>query len=271
MAVVAVWVALGANPATAQEDDGERERPWTNMADLSFVHTGGNSSITTLALSNEFTYRWTLSRVTVKASALKTRTTERNLDNLDGSVRVEERTRTTAEEYELQGRYRRTLYGPLFVFTGTGWSRNEFSGIDNRYTAALGLGYQIVETEQTRLSAQVGGDWTQEDPVTGASRDFVGVQILGEVEHKLTESATLQGTLEVQESLNDTEDLRVNALAGLTTSLSRVLAVKLSYLVRFDNQPVTVLVPSEDAGVTDAAFEFDKTDTRLGVSLVVNF
>lgn len=270
----AVFVALlVCSPATAawsQEAAGGDERPWTNTAELSAVQTSGNSNVTTLALSDKFAYAWPNSRFTLEFSALKTRTTERSLSNVAGEVQVEERTRTTGEEYTVQGQYRRSLYESLFAFAAAGWSRNEFAGIDSRYSGAIGLGYQIIDTERSSLAAQLGADLTRENPVTGDTEEFPGAQLRVEYGQRLTESAIWESSLEALENLDDTDDFRLNLLTSITTSVSEVFAVKLSYLVRFDNQPVRSLVPGDEPGEPDASFEFDETDTRFAASLVVN-
>lgn len=267
LASLAVAVALlFAGPAKAQE---EETRAWKNVADLSFVLTGGNSSVTTLSISDKFTYGWARSEVTVEVSALRTRTRDRALSNDGGSLVVTETSRTTAEEYAAGARYRYRIRRGLFAFTSADWDRNELAGIENRYAAALGLGYRIIDREETVLSANAGGDFTQENPVSGAERSFVGAQAEIDLRQQLTQNAVLDGNLQVLENLEDTEDLRVIASTAVTTSISSTFAVKISYLLRFDNQPVRQLLTSP--GVPDVIFEFDEVDTRFAASLVVNF
>ncbi len=257
---------LLAGPANAQD---EEERPWKNVADLSLVVTGGNSSVTTLSVSDKFTYAWERSEISLEGSALRTRTRDRALSNSAGSVVVTETSRTTAEEYAARARYRYRIGDGLFAFTSAGWDRNELAGIENRYTVALGLGYLIIDREETTLSANVGGDYTQENPVGGDERSFVGAQAEIDFSRQLTENATFDADLELLENLEDTEDLRANLAAAVTTSVSKTFAIKLSYLLKFDNQPVRQLVTAP--GVPDAVFEFDEFDTRFAASLVVNF
>lgn len=267
--------SLSAGPAVegvlAQEEEEAPPRPWTNSADLALVFTTGNSSISTISVSDKFIYNWSRSRITLDGSALKTRTEERELGNVGGEIQVDKRSRTTAEEYAASARYRYRFYEGLFAFSSAGWQRNELAGIENRYTVAAGLGYQIIDDERTKLSAELGADWTREDPVALDADDFAGGQVRTTVQRQITDVATLDSEIELLENFEDTDDLRVNWLTALTASLSKVFAVKLSYLIRFDNQPVTELVPPETPGDPDATFTFDETDTRFAASLVVNF
>lgn len=261
---------IAVDPASAQEAEGP-ERPWSNTADLSVVITGGNSGVLSIALSDKFTYRWTRSQVVFEAAGLKTRTEERDLVNEGGQVEVRERSRTTAEEYALSGRYRYRFYEGAFAFSSAGWRRDEFAGIDNRYTGALGLGYQLLDAERTKLSIEVGTDWTREEPLDLAADEFVGAQVRTSLEQRLSDVAKLDSEVELLENLENTDDLRLNWFNAVTASLSEVFAIKLGYLVRYDNEPALEIVPGDDPGEPAATFAFDKTDTRFSASLVVNF
>ncbi|NIR43906.1 MAG: DUF481 domain-containing protein [Gemmatimonadetes bacterium] len=249
----------------AQEEDAS-EKPWSNEADLSLVATAGNSEVLSWAVSDKFTYSWANSELTLEGAALRTRTTTRNFDNVGGDVQVNEETATTAEEYRLGGRWRQRLYRGIFGYSSVRWYRNELSGIDNRTTVSLGLGYQIIDRPRMTLSGQLGGDWTTEDPTAQGSRDFVGAQAVFDYQYKVTETATIDADLEFLESLDDTEDWRVNSVVGINAAISSVFALKVSYTILYDNQPVVVTV----SGTPPAPFEFDKVDQRIAASLVMS-
>ena len=56
---------------------------------------------------------------------------------------------------------------------------------------------------------------------------------------------------------------------GLSAAISSVFALKVSYTLLFDNQPVQVVVPGTTPA-DDGVFTFDKYDHRLAASLVMN-
>lgn len=255
--------------ALTQEAE-EPEKPWSNSADLSVVATAGNSEVLSWALSDKFTYNWANSQLTLEASALKTRTTTRTLVNDMGDVQVDREKATTAEEYGLGSRFRQRLYLGLFGYASARWYRNELSGIENRTTVSLGLGYTIIDQPRMTLNGQLGGDWTNEEPTAASSTDFLGAQATLEYQYKVTETATLDLDLEFLENLDDTDDLRINSVLGVSAALSSIFALKVSYTVQFDNLPVVVLVPG--AVPADVAlFTFDEVDQRLAASLVMGF
>lgn len=268
--VVLVFLALlgpgpWARPVRAQE--AEPERPWSNTADLAVVLTTGNSEATSLSITDKFVYQWDRSEISLTAFALRSETTERGTPELvDGEVRVPE-VEATVEAYSLGTKYRYRLTERLLVYSSGGWERDRRAGIDDRFNGVLGLGYRFLETDRHTLVAEVGGDYTDEDRVGAGGAAYAGVQGSVSYERKLTDHSKLNVDAQVLENLEDTEDLRVNSTAALTASLTEALALKVSYTVKFDNQPVQIVV-DPDSG---ARFTFDQTDTRLGVSLVVNF
>jgi putative salt-induced outer membrane protein YdiY len=254
--------------ASAQDEE-ETQRAWSNVADLSLVATAGNSEVMSWALSDKFTYNWTNQRLTLEAQGLRTSTTVRNLTNDAGTVQVDEVSETTAEQYFVGGRFRQRIYLRLFAYTNASWFRNELAGVQNRAQAALGLGYTFFESEKSFLTGELGGSWTDEEQITTLSNNWVGAQAIFDFMYKLTETASFDWDLAILPNLEDSEDLRVNTVAGLTSAISSVFALKVSYTLLFDNKPVQVVVPGATPA-DDALFTFDKYDHRLAASLVMN-
>ena len=89
-------LATTAFPASAAE---EKQRPWSDTAELALVATTGNSETENLAFRNEFTYKWEKSTLEIKAGALRTNTTTRMILNLEPGLVVSETSETTAERY----------------------------------------------------------------------------------------------------------------------------------------------------------------------------
>jgi putative salt-induced outer membrane protein YdiY len=269
MSFAGAMVVLAAVHGVARAQDAEEdEKPWSNVADLSLVAAGGNAEVLTWALSDKFTYGWTNQQITLQVSALKTRTTVRSVSNVSGNVQVEKATETTAEEYFTAGRFRQRIVKNVYAYTVGSWYRNELAGIRNRAGVSLGVGYLFFETDKHFLSAELGGDWTNEEQLQ-LTRDWFGAQAILDYAYTFTETTTFDWDLAVLPNLEDTEDLRVNTVLALTSAISSVFALKVSYTVLFDNQPVRVLVEGTTPG-EDAFFDFEKVDQRLAVSLVMN-
>lgn len=265
----ALLFALGSgSDARAQE---QRERPWSNSADLSLVVTGGNSETMNLSLSDRFTYAWSRSELTVNASALRTETTERTLRNVGGEVVVEEDRNKTAEAYALEGRYRHTIRKGFTWFTGAGWQRNRFSGIDARWALDAGLGYRFIRTGFHELRAELGVNHTSEDRAGGDQASYAGVRGYLGYERALSGTSKLTSDVEILENLDEVEDWRAKSVTAVTASLTGAFALKASYTLLYDQRPVTVAVTDPTGSSPDATFAFDKTDQVLAASLVINF
>jgi len=75
----------------------------------------------------------------------------------------------------------------------------------------------------------------------------------------------------VLENLDDTNDLRARSVSAVTASISQKLALKVTLVLAYDNQPVVVDVQPAFPATQVAQFEYDKLDTILTATLVVNF
>ncbi len=261
LAVVATSLAMGAEPA----------RPWTDAAEVSLVMTTGNSKTTNFAGSNKFVYTWSSSDLTLDAAALRTETSTRTLSNPDGTVRVDERSATTAESYHAGGKYRRTIREGFLWYARAGWLRDRFAGIDDHYAAGGGLGYRFFKTDVHSLTGEFGGDYTWERRAGGVSTSYGGARGFLGYERTLSATSKFATELELLENLKDTADFRAKWVASVTASLTKKLALKASYTVRYDRRPVEITVPGDVAGVPEATFTFDTTDTIFAASLVINF
>jgi putative salt-induced outer membrane protein len=263
-----------ALPVLAQEEAEEPKRAWTDEAEFSYVSTTGNAETTTLSFSNKYEYNWEKAKLTFFASALRADATTVTLENLDGSVSETRIKEKTAENYELTLGYRRQIKNRLYWYAGTGWYRNRFAGIDDRYGVSGGVGYRIIDRKKHVLDSEVGLGYTWETQVTGLENNFTDSRVFLGYDFIISENAKLDSDLEILPNLDDSDDLRVNWITAVTASLTSKLALRLSYAVKYDRQPaVTVIPPSAGAppGTPDALYEFETTDTILSASLVVKF
>jgi putative salt-induced outer membrane protein len=232
-------LGVALSPAHAQE---EAKRRWTDTAELSFINTTGNTRITNLSLANKYVYAWDKATdLTVDAGALKTES-----NNLK-----------TAESYLLAGKYRRNITDRFLWYGLGGWSRNEFAGFIDRYTAGAGLGYRFIEPDPHGLVGEFGFGYTDEKRIppnsdsNGAeARAFLGYS------YKISETSKLVSELEIFDNIEETSDWRGRTTTSVTATISKQLALKTGYTVLYDNVPTP---------------GFRKTDTIFLTSLVVNF
>jgi putative salt-induced outer membrane protein len=262
-----ILLLILAQPALGQEESG---RPWENTAELGFVTTTGNTQTENLTLKNTFKYSWEKTSLKLEASMLNAQQTTRDARNEGGSLVVDETTEKTAESYRLSGKVRRDLRERLFTYGAASWERDVFAGIDSRYVIGAGLGYKALTLPKHELSLEAGADYTDEQAVGDAdSETYAGARAAGDYLWKFSDTAKLSQELELLYNLEESDDYRINSVTSVTAALTSKLALKTSYTLKYDNQPIVEVLTAD--GFDPVVFEFDKTDTILSASLVINF
>ncbi|MDX2441953.1 MAG: DUF481 domain-containing protein, partial [Desulfobacterales bacterium] len=120
--------------ASAQAQEAKPEKKWIDEAELSFVNTSGNSKTSTLAAKNLLKIKFThMLEGEWDIAALKSQSTDKTTD----------RNELTAERYstnlKLSYFFTERLYSGLI----TGWSRDEFAGLQNKFYAGAFVGYKF--------------------------------------------------------------------------------------------------------------------------------
>ena len=255
----ALVLSLPTLPAMAQED-GEATPPepnWTNELGLSYVGTSGNTDTSSFGLDYKGNRK----------------PTPWGLDFLASFTRAEDGGVVTAEQYFAGVRGLRQLNERWSLFAGLSWARDPFGGFDNRYIAEAGAEFLAVKTDKHTLSFDAGLTWTSEDQIkvrdvppdgleeyTDTADWFGGVAGL-KWDWAFSKSASLSQRLLYYPNFDDTADWRAGSDTAVTASLTKLLALQFSYLVRYRNQPIEI---AED-------LPREKTDTTTKVSVVLNF
>jgi putative salt-induced outer membrane protein YdiY len=275
-----VLCAAGASPVLAQEsgevlvteaaEEAEDPKRWSNEAEFSYVKTGGNSSASTLALSNRFAYNFTYAELLVGFGFLRASSATTTLSNVGGEVVEDTITTTGAERYEVTASYRQNTLGNLFWYGGGGWFRNKFSGINSRFNVGGGGGYRFVESDTSLFVGELGLGITGESLTVGTSETFVDLRAAIEGRFKLTDSTDFDILVEAFDNVQNTRNLRVKLDTAVTVAMSGTLALRVGYLLDYRNEPV-VQVIDVNPDEPPATYTFSKTDSTLSVSLVVKF
>jgi len=264
-------LVLGPVAAEAQE----REKGWTDVAELTMVVTGGNATSSTLGFKNTADFVWPNATFQLSAGGVRARsgTVTRIATGTPDNFRISETTvsKTTAESYFLKSRLDRNLSDASFVFAGAGWDRNTFAGVDNRYGFVAGAGRSWFAEDSRRLKTDLGLTYTNQDDVVenpDVEDSFMGIRGSYDYFRKLTESTDFASILVADQNLNETSDLRADWINSIAVAMSERLAIKTSLQLLYDKAPALVAVPLGDGEVLTPLGE---TDTVFTVALVVNF
>jgi putative salt-induced outer membrane protein YdiY len=273
---LAFVLAIGPLGAGAQEETG---LTWENATELSFVQTGGNTSSSTLGLKSMLAGSRAQNSFKVEVGGIRSETTTSTRSatgTVDDFVLSEVRaSQLTAESYFARSRYDRAFNG-TFAFSGVGWDRNTFAGVQDRFALVAGLGKTWLQSETARLKTDIGGTYTiQKDVHPDPELDdaFGGIRVSIDARKQLSATTDYTSALIIHENIEETDDLRGNWTHSLSVSISDELILKTSLQLLFDNRPSLLGVPLLDAtgaptGVTVRA-PGDKLDNVLTLTLVI--
>lgn len=276
-------VPLAAQAPSAQ---GPPPRPWSNVSTLSFVATSGNSQGQTLGFADEFGYKWGLTSLALKASAIRASNTvvTRSATGTslgDAVVHEQSITNTTAEMFGFGGRldHRLKQMERVYAYAGANWERNRPAGLDSRTSVTAGGGRIWADSDATKFRTDLGLGWTSEQPIVEPAnfkRRYGTVNLNALLKQKLGVTSLYTADLALLDNLSSTQDWQGVLKQGLTVTMSARFALKVGYDVYYRNRPNLIRVEVFDSSAPpvslgNTSIPAKKADTVLTTSLVVMF
>lgn len=274
LALAAALTASVSAPARAQD---EAELGWSDTADLSLVTTSGNAESTSFGFTNTLVRTWENAgfELRLEGARVESRGDRFAVGTADDFELRDPPKEKTAESYRVGLRYDREITESFFWYTGAGWVRNRFSGIDNRYSVQAGVGNIWRDSEELAFRTDYALTYTREERLDGSEDTFPGLRLSWKYRHLFGKSVVYQNLLTVDENLDDTDDLRLDMTNSLAVPLTGRLALKVSLQALYDHQPafepVALLGPDLLPTGQTVSAELDELDTVLTTSLVVEF
>ena len=239
--------------APAHAEEAKPKKKWIDEAELSFVNTSGNSETSTFAAKNLLKIKFTDKlEGEWNIAALKSQSTDKTTD----------RNELTAERYSTNLRLSYLFTEKFYSGLGTGWSRDEFAGLQNKYYAGAFVGYKFLTGPKHLLKGELGLNYADEDYTKNKElknfkdKDFVEGRAFGLYEYALTEKTKFSQSIEYLGDFDDPNNYKVNSLSALTVAISDVFSIKPSYEIHYVNK-----VP----------VDINTTDRIVTVALVANF
>ena len=162
----------------------------------------------------------------------------------------------TAEKFNAAIKGTRQLNDRWDLFLSGRWDRDRFAGFDDRYTFAAGVTFKAVNTSKDQFFIDAGASWNHDKLVYGDRDNYWGGLLQLRYAHCWTPTAKFQQRLLYIPDFDHGSNWRGESETAIITSLTRSLAFKGSFLVRYNHEP--------PAG-------FRKTDTQTALSLVYSF
>lgn len=221
LAVASIAISAGAQ--------GTPPKPLRFSGDIGFVNTTGNSEVTTLNVGERVDYKTGRLGLAQTLGTVYGRTGgETNTSLWRGSLRA---------DYALAPR--------LATYARVGFDRNRFAGIARRLDEGVGLAYRLLETGRDTLTTEAGGSLVQQRSTRGVSDAFAAARGAATYRHQFTGKAYFLQLAEALQNLETGKDLLINTESSLVAPLSSSIALKVSYVIRFDNLPEPGLEKSD--------------------------
>ena len=131
------------------------------------------------------------------------------------------------------------------IYGLAGWDRNEFAGISRRFEEGIGVALQVIAEARTELAFETGVGATQQRNTLEESSNFLSGRAAGRFKRLLAEKAYLQQLLEFLPNVDASGDYRMVSETSLLAPLSTSIALKASYVIRYDNVPEPGFVKSD--------------------------
>ena len=184
---------------------------WAGGANVGFALTAGNSDTRSLALA------FTGDRKTLHDDISLYENTVYATNNAAGATPS-----TIANSNQAGARYARNLNPRLFAYVAADFQTNALQELNLRSVLGGGLGFHVINTDETTLDFLVGPNYTREkyDTVTNS---FAALSLGEELTRKLGASTVLTQKLYFFPDLSDTGQYRATFNFGSVTKLSKWL------------------------------------------------
>jgi len=244
IAIVCLCIIGFVEHGYAEEQGKSEEKRFANETSISLVNTTGNTDTLSLAGKNEMSYnfsdKWAASWIVgaIYNEADKETETERYYASLRGDYNITDR---------------------WYTFGLGSWFRDTFAGFDHRIGIGPGMGYKFFNGPMHFLFFEGGLNYTYEDYTNSeaGSEEFLEGRLFTQYEWQFTEKTKFSQGVEYLQSLEEGSTLKLNSETALITSITDILALKISYSVFYNHDPQ----PSD----------LEKTDTIFATSMVVGF
>lgn len=193
----------------------------TLTLDIGLVNASGNSDFTSANFGEKATWARDKWSVAQKFKVIYGET--------DGA--------RTTESYDADLRVERALSPRLGVYAFVAYQRDPFAGLASRWSGGPGLAAGLVQAPRDTLGLEAALTQQSERTTAPLERSFGATRTAALFKHVFTSKAFFTQSLEWIANLKTSDDYRLNSETALVAPLSSKIGLRLSYVIRFDNQP----------------------------------
>lgn len=221
--------------AFAQEQQATPPVKWkyTNESNLSIIQTGGNSNVETYDVKTENTFKKEKNEFNLGGHYILG---ESKVDDEDGN----EIKQLTARNWDIHSKYNRKFGKYLGGFVSIKIEADEFAGYERRNNFDLGSRYTIDETDKYESYVELGLRYTEEKPVEESDEDQFydnKGRVYYYVINRPGKQLTYKFWIEYVPNFSRPDDYLISTAPSITTTLTDVFSLQVSYKLDYDNEP----------------------------------
>lgn len=153
------------------------------------------------------------------------------------------------------GKYDRDVTDRIFGFGSLDIEHDKLQELDFRGVAAVGLGHHFVKTEKTVFDVFSGLTYNHER-FTSETRNSTEWLLGEESTHMISDTTSLHQRLAIYPNLSDGGEYRIQFDAGLTTSITKKIELKVTISNRYLSNPQPGVKKSDTLLLTNIGYRF---------------
>ncbi len=222
LALIALTVAVAARAEV-------KPTGWRHESEVAVARATGNAETETYSAKQTTAYQFETSIARLNGHYLYG--TARGVEN--------------ARNWDVVARYEKELSPSNSAYLFHSYESDRFIGFDLRIAAGAGLKYFFYDVDRDKQYAFVEGGYTfaheeriPGNPIPTLNSHFARAYV--ETLFPVTETTSLKAGLEVLQDLAQTNNLQINLDTSVAVSMTKVLALKAGYIVRYRSTPAVV-------------------------------
>ena len=226
------------------QDDVAKAPRWTGSVNVGATFTDGNTETMSAAAGFDAERRGENDRWTVKSHWNYAQQT------VDGDSQI------TTRNVGASGKYDYFATEKMYYLGNVGAESDTLAGLDLRYYAGGGVGYQFRETEKMKLSGEAGLVYFAEEFSDNSDDSYISARGAYTYFNQLTATAVLEQTAEVFPSIQDTEDIYTKLDTRLKLTLTKSMYAQLQHVWDWDNTPAPGAKSSDHRVILGVGWSF---------------
>lgn len=141
-----------------------------------------------------------------------------------------------------------------YTYARSEYSYDKMNDLDRRIDNGLGIGYQVLNTDDYSLNLEAGADYIDSKYDDGSKEHGIYIRLAENSQFKLNDRLMFIQSIEYKPRGKNFNDYLLNASASIRVSLMTNLYFKVSVIDRYDNNPAAGKKPNDVAVISSLGF-----------------